>query len=165
MKKTSKTSAPEINSDVTVPALTSLQLTRAAVNLPVDQFQLGDRTFTIQDLSYDSYITFIGYLTPLIENVVSKIANNQGVSIPGIEMQSSLFSATNILSLCSKELPAMVQLMCRETDPSITVEQVKELAKRPTVLVTAVTKQIKQNDMIKDFADFFAQVLSVVKPA
>jgi hypothetical protein len=146
------------------PVLDSRDLIRAAVNLPAGQFQLGERVFEIHDLSYDAYIAFIAYLTPLIEHVVQKIAGGQGVSIPGIELNNSLFSASNILSLCSKELPEMVHLMCLESDPDITIAEVKKLAKRPTVLVTAIMKQIKQNEMIKDFADFFAQVLSVLKP-
>jgi hypothetical protein len=58
----------------------------------------------------------------------------------------------------------MVYLMCLESDPDMTIAEVKKLAKRPTVLVTAIMKQIKQNEMIKDFADFFTQVLSVLKP-
>lgn len=163
MKKTSKTIL-STDSDAPVTSLTQRDVTRAAVNLPAGQFALGERIFDIHDLSYDSYIAFIAYLTPLIEHVVQKIAGGQGVVIPGIDLSTSLFSATNILSLCGKELPEMVQLMCKESDPTITVEEVKALAKRPTVLVSAIIKQIKQNEMIKDFADFFAQVLSVMKP-
>jgi hypothetical protein len=160
MKKTTKPSIPSPDA----PTLDQLQIIRAAVNLPVDTFTLGDRVFPLKDLSYDSYIAFIGYLTPLIEHVVEKIAGGQGISIPGIDLKTSLFSANNILSLCKEDLPEMVQLMCRESDPDITVAQVKELAKRPTVLVTAIILQVKQNEMIKDFADFFGQVLSVLKP-
>jgi hypothetical protein len=148
----------------TEPTITPENLTRAAVNLPADQFVLGDRTFYIKDLPYDSYIAFISYLTPLVEAVVSRMMGNSGVSIPGIELQSNAFSASKVLSLCGKELPEMVRLICAQTEPSITIEEIKQLAKKPTVLVAVVLKQIDQNGIIKDFADFFVQVVAVMKP-
>lgn len=156
----SKTALP----DEPTLTLTPEDLTRAAVNLPANEFLLGDRTFYIKDLPYDSYIAFISYLTPLVEAVVSRMVGNSGVSIPGIELQSSAFSAAKVLQLCAKELPEMVRLICRETDPDITVETIKELAKKPTALVAIVLKQIDQNGIIKDFADFFGQVVAVMKP-
>ena len=162
MAKTPKNTPLEIEAPAST--LTLPEIHRAAFNLPADQFALGDRLFQLQDLSYDNYLLFLGYLTPLIEVVVQRAAGSAGVSIPGIDLQSNALSANNILKLCGKELPEMVQIMCRESAPDITVEEVKALAKRPTVLVTAVIKQIKQNGMIQDFADFFGQVLSVVKP-
>lgn len=146
------------------PSLDTLKINRGAFNLDDGFFVLGEQAFPLKDLSYDSYVIFLGYLTPLIEVVVQKIAGGAGISIPGIDLNANAFSTTNILKLCSKELPEMVHLMCKESDSTITVEDVKKLAGRPTTLVTAIVKQIHKNQMIQDFADFFAQVLSVVKP-
>jgi hypothetical protein len=154
-RKHKQTTAPEttITSDV--------QIQRFA-NLPVDKFVLGDREFDIKDLPYDSYIAFVSHLAPLIEVLVKKMSGTQ-VSIPGINLESSAFSTDKIILLCKDTLPEMVQLMCKETDPDITVADVKALAKRPTVLANAVIRQVKQNEMIQDFTDFFAQVVSAVK--
>lgn len=160
----SEKTSPTLSVVPTEPTLSSFDLTRAAVNLAAGEFTLGDRVFPIKDLSYDAYITFLGYLTPLIEVVVQRVTGQANIPLPGIDLEPSLFSPSNILSACSKQLPEMVQIICAASDPTITVDDVKALGKKPTVLASAVLQQITQNGMIKDFSDFFAQVLSVVKP-
>lgn len=153
-KKTEHSSEP-----TNAPVLTDKEKIRAAVNLPADQFQLGDRVFEIKDLPYDDYITFVAYVSPLIDSLVSRIAANAPVAIPGLQLSGTTFSALSILTLCKDALPKMVCIMCRQTDPSITEDEVKKLAKRPVVLANAVIKQMQQNGIIKDFTDFFGQMV------
>lgn len=146
------------------PSIPEQQLIRAAVNLPVDKFQIGERVFDIVDLPYDDYIFFISYLAPLIEILVTHLSRTNDLAIPGINLSPEYFTPKLLLEMCGTTLPEMVQLMCKQSDPSITVQDVKLLAKRPTVLATAVLKQIQQNGIIKEFGDFFAQVTGILKP-
>lgn len=156
---------PEATSDTptNAPTIPQKELIRAALNLPADQFQLGERTFNIHDFEYDDYLLFLSYLTPLIEALAQRMAAKQGVSIPGMELSPSALNPQNILQVCGKILPEMVQIMCKYTDPTITVADVKKLAKNPFVLVTAVMRQIKQNNMVKQFSDFFALTMGMIK--
>jgi hypothetical protein len=147
----------------TAPVIPQQKLIRAALNLPADQFQLGDRTFNIHDLEYDDYLLFIGHLTPLIEVLAKKVAEKHGVSIPGMDITPESINPTNILRVCGDILPEMVRIMCKYTDPNITVDEVKKLAKKPLPLALAIIKQVKQNKMMEDFADFFGLTMGMIK--
>jgi hypothetical protein len=145
--------------------LTQEQLQRAAVNLPADEFMLGDRIFKVVDLPYDDYTTFMGYIAPVVENICKKIIlSRTGVELPGgINVEASSFAAFDLLQVCGKYLPEMAHIVCKQTDPEITVEEVKNLAKKPLPLAHVVLKQIIQNGMISDFKDFFGQMIGLLK--
>lgn len=146
--------------------LTNADLGRAMLNLPADEFMLGDRIFQIVDLPYDDYTMFLGYIAPLIENICKRIvlSKSGGVELPdGIKLDASTFGAFDLLQICGKSLPEMAQIVCKQTDPDITVADVKRLAKKPLPLADVVLKQIVQNGMIKDFKDFFGQMISMLK--
>jgi hypothetical protein len=146
------------------PTLTEQDKLRAALNLPADQFALGDRVFNIVDLPYDDYIHFVNYMTPFLELLVSRVSQKfTTVQVPGIEIKPETFNAASLITSVGKSLPEMVQIICRQTDPDITIAEVKRLAKKPTVLAVAVMKQIKQNGIIRDFSDFFGQVVGAMK--
>jgi hypothetical protein len=142
--------------------LTEQDKIRAAVNLPAGTFALGDRTFDIKDLPYDDYIAFVGYIAPLIDTLINRVAVKNTLGIPGIDLDPTQLNTLSVLTMCKDTLPKMVTLMCRQTDPNITEEEVKNLAKRPTVLANAVMLQMAQNGIIKDFTDFFGQMVKTL---
>jgi hypothetical protein len=160
-----KTTVEVINETPTSPVITEREKIRAATNDPAlasDQFQLGERAFPIVDLPYDDYLLFVSHLQPVIEAMVNKVAQKKGISLPGIDLRAD-FNTNLLLNMCGKTLPEMVCIMCRQSDPGMTVKEVKDLGRKPTVLAVAVMKQIKQNGIIKDFVDFFQHLMPLAK--
>lgn len=147
-------------------ALSEKDIIRAATNSPLlanDKFQLGDRVFPVVDLPYDEYVTFISLLSPLFEAMAGAVTAKYGTdAVPGISLDASKFNPGLLLKLCALALPDLVHIMARQSDPKITVEDVKKLGSKPTTLAVAVIKQITQNGMIRDFADFFVQMVGVM---
>ena len=136
---------------------------RAAVNAPASKFVLGEREFEIKDLPYDDYLEFVGLVTPLIDTLINRVKVKNAAHIPGIDLDVKTISAANILEFCGSSLPKMAALICRQTDPSITEEDVKKLAGRPTALANVVMQQMAQNGIIQDFTDFFGQMVKTLQ--
>lgn len=144
--------------------MTNAEISRAVTNNPslsLEEFSLGDRTFKIVDLSYDSYVDFLTLLSPLIEAVFGSVAS--AANMNGIKLDASALSVSTVIKHCAKTLPDLVLLVCKQTQRDITVDEVKLLGKTPLVLGAIVLKQLQKNNIIKDFADFFAQALPVLK--
>lgn len=154
-------------STVEAPVLTDEQILAAATNSPVlspDQFKLGDQTFKIVHLPYDDYVTFLGYLQPFLSAMVLGKSKEQKVSIPGINLGVGA-SPLALVEFCSNELPEMVRLIVKQTDPTVTVKTIKELAGTPFVLAGIVFQQLVRNQMIADFASFFKQMMPLLSLA
>jgi len=165
---TPETSAPPTSATPTTdtpatPQLTDAQKTRAAVNDPADHFILGGRTFKIVDLPYDDYLRFILLMEPLVQMLVQSASQSGKVSIPGMELDTSSISAMGLARYCGDSLPEMVRIICSQTEPEITVEEIKKLGRNPFVLAKIVILQVSQNGIIRDFTDFFAQILPLFK--
>lgn len=145
------------------PTLTEEQIIAAATNSPLlspDEFTLGTTTFKIVQLPYDDYVIFLGYLQPFLEALAGK--KNTSVSLPGIALLDAVDSST-LLKFCSKNLPEMARLVCKQSVPDITAEELKKLAGNPFALASVVLKQVAKNGMIRDFATFFKQVTPLLK--
>lgn len=145
--------------------LSEKEVARAVSNDPAlsdRAFVLGDREFKIVDLDYDSYVTFIAYLQPLAEAIFGGFLSAQ---MGGDYSDTINVAPSAILKYCRSSLPEMACIVCRKTDENITVEEVKRLAKTPFALAAVVLKQIEQNNMIKDFADFFGSMVPLMKKA
>jgi hypothetical protein len=150
-----------------VPAstLTEQEILAAATNDPSlsnSEFTLGNKTYKLVDLCYDDYVSFLAYLQPFLDALVGSTAQKAGLSIPGISIGDSL-DATVLIRFCSKSLPEMVRIICKQTVPNITVEEVKAAAKNPFTLATIVMQQVAKNGMIRDFASFFAQMTPLLR--
>lgn len=148
-------------------SLTEEQILAAAVNSPAlspDEFKLGETTFKIVHLPYDDYVQFLGHIQPILEFLVGKKAEKENVSIPGIALTPSL-DASSLLRFCSNSLPEMVRLVCKQTQPAITTSEIKASAKTPFALAAIVLQQVSRNEIIKDFASFFAQVTPLFRTA
>lgn len=143
--------------------LTEQDKIRAAVNAPADTFVLGDKTFEIKDLPYDDYLQFVGLVSPLIDVLVNRVKTQMSATIPGIDLDTTKFNAAQIIQFCGSTLPEMVHIICRQTDPDITVDEIKRLAGRPTVLANIVMQQMIQNGIIQDFTDFFGQMVRTLR--
>ena len=144
--------------------LSSAEISRAFTNDPVlstDDFQLGDRTFKVVDLGYDDYITFMTMLEPLLSALVGKISAKSGLKLPDIDLGT--FTISGLTSYCKDSLPEMVRIICSQTDPTITIEEVKTLGKTPFKLAEIVIIQVNRNGIVKEFTAFFGQILRLMK--
>ncbi len=151
--------------ETTTTELTKEQITRAATNAPSlspDQVKLGIETFTIVDLPFDDYLVFLSHMTPLLEAVSAKVLSMKGISLP---TTSTEFSPALMMQYCSKSLPEMARLVLSQTEPSITVDDIKKKAKSPFEVASVVLKQVQHNNMIADITDFFVQVLPLIAVA
>lgn len=140
--------------------LSQIDVVRAATNDPLlsdRKVRLGEREFTVVDLEYDAYLEFMAYMKPLLECALSAIPGVAGAGV------SELLTPASLVSYCSKELPQMARLVCAQTDPDITVADVKRLGKTPFALAMVVLAQIEQNDMIRVVKDFFVQTAPLLK--
>lgn len=137
---------------------TKAETARAATNSPLlspDKFKLGDVEFTIKDLSYDDYMEFITMLSPVIDTLFSKVAERNGVSIPGVQINTSSISIKAIFDYCANDLPEMAHIVTRQSQPDLSVEEIKNLGKTPIMLAQIVMAQLKRNNVIAEMADFF----------
>lgn len=132
--------------------LSTQEIIRAATNDPAlsdVMVELGDRKFKIVDLSYDDYLVFLSRLQPVLSAVAGPMMG---------EANGPELSAATLLKYCADVLPELAQLVCKQTDPTITVDEVKRLGRSPFKLAAVVLKQIEQNKMISDITDFFVQI-------
>lgn len=143
--------------------LTEQEIIRAATNdaaLSNSEVTLGDRTFKIVDLEYDDYVIFITKLAPLLKAIAGGLASSHGINVGD---KSSQIDAVSIVEYCSADIPELARIVCKQTEPSITVKEVKQLGKTPFKLASVVLKQIEQNRIIADISDFFVQMLPLLK--
>ena len=162
--ETNETAAPSSGDRMLRPPvsepLSKLSIVRAATNDPAlseRKIVLGDRTFPIVDLAYDHYILFLAQLQPLLVGILG--------SIPGIKTLglTSTVTPTALIAYCGASLPEMARIVCAQTDPEITVVEVKLLGKTPFKLAELVLAQIEQNHIINDIRDFFVQLAPLLK--
>jgi hypothetical protein len=151
-----------------MPELTSEQIHNAVRNeYPDKSFQLGDRTFPVKDLSYDDYLEFCDLARPIIESVVGIVDLSMADGKSDVEFNPAGLDFNQIIKLAGKELPRMAWICCRQSDPNITIDEVKRLARRPMALLTVVLAQVQHNQMVQEFVDFFqslAQRVSGLAP-
>lgn len=160
----SETTTTVVDTPTESPKLSKEEQIRAATNSPElseETFQLGDQTFKIIDLPYDDYLQFVSLLSPLLDAFISKLT--PAASIPGINLDSGKVTTAAVMKYCGTSLPEMVRIVCSQTDPAITVETVKAKGKNPFRLAGIVMLQISRNNIIGDFADFFAQIAPLLK--
>jgi hypothetical protein len=137
--------------------ITSIDIARAATNDPAlapTKVVLGDRSFPVMDMPYEDNVKFLAFLQPLLESIAGRVA--------GLTGDSGLASA-GLMKYCASSLPEMAHMVCRQSDPSITVEEVKRLGKTPIRLAGVVAAQMKHDRTVQDIVDFFNQMLPLLK--
>lgn len=147
---TPETSTPAPQQTVT---LTEREKAFAATNHPAlapDSFTLGERTFPVLFLKYKDQIRFIAELQPLL-----RMFGVDSLSPEGLEDIVDKFSMSGMMQYCMEGLPAMVTLICQNSDPSITVDYVLAAAQSPFQLCGIIMQQIAVNNMLNDIAAFF----------
>jgi hypothetical protein len=140
------------------PSLTQQEIVRAAFNDPSlseNEVKLGDRTFKIIDLDYDSYNLFLVKLQPILGLFASSV-------VPQLAGSAGNITADQIIKYCADDLPEMARLSLSQTEPDITVDEIKKLAKSPFKLAAVVLKQIDQNKMIEEISTFFGAILPLI---
>jgi hypothetical protein len=164
-----------------VPSETTLsekEIARAVTNAPAlaaDEFTIKDRTFKIVDLEYDDYLNFISMFKPVFEKITGTQASD--TSLPGIPLANpTSLKIDAILAYCKDDLPALACIVCNaqekaqalldnrapNPDNMVTVAWLKKNS-NPLKLAGLVLKQLMNNNMITDFADFFVQALPLLK--
>jgi hypothetical protein len=139
--------------------LSQLEIVRAATNDPAMSERvvvLGDREFPVVDLDYSSYCRFLAKLQPLLQAVAGRLGVTRGL------VQANDFGLNTLIDYCAYDLPEMAHIVVSQTDPDITVEDVKKLGKTPFKLANIVLAQIEQNEMITEIANFFVQMLPLL---
>lgn len=127
-------------------------------------FTLGTKEFERKDLAYDDYIQFCSLITPLIEKIFS--AAKPKVSIEGpngpeldFDFDTSVIDAKTLVQMGAEALPLLAWLCCRQSDPSISIVDIKKLCGgKPWPLLTIVFQQIKHNKIVEDLCGFFPQM-------
>jgi hypothetical protein len=159
-----------MSEDTALPILDATTIGKAVRNEPSSEFTLTNshtkesKTFTIQDLDYDSYCEFCDLARPIIASVAGAI--DMGTSPTGemkLQFNAAGINYETLIKLAGKELPRMAWLCCKQSDPRIKLEDVKRLARRPMVMLEIVLKQIKQNEIVKEFADFFPRIAGALQ--
>lgn len=136
--------------------MTELQIAMAATNSPdlaPTSFTLGDREFKVVNLRYMDQCAFLAYLGPVLTEVFAQLHR-------GGEGGLGLYE---VLQHCAEKLPAIVQLSCKQTDPSVTVQWVEDNTRSPIQLANIVMMQANQNKLIDEVAGFFGQILGLVE--
>lgn len=132
------------------------------MELKPNEFILGGKKFEVGDLDYDSYESFLGLLQPLADTVVKNLISGAGVNVSGLDIRGT-FSAAQIIASCGRNLPELARLICKNTEPDITTDEVKRLAKTPFILAEVVLKQVVHSGMLTDILQFFNHMLPLLK--
>jgi hypothetical protein len=130
---------------------------------PDKSFVLGDRVFPVKDLSYDAYVEFMELSRPILTMLVDSLElKNQNGEVD-VEFNPAGFDVEKLIKLAGNELPRMAWLCCKQSDPNISIQDVKKLARRPQTMVQVVLAQVKHNDLAREFADFFKQIVGQIQ--
>lgn len=144
--------------------LTTSTIMQAARNEAAGTFTLSNpsgesKTFEIKHLSYDAYIEFCELARPILTTMSGALALDMSNGEFGLKFNPLNIDYEQVIKLAGKELPRMAWLCCKQSDPKITIDEVKRLGHRPQNLIAVVLQQVKHNDMVKEFADFFPQIV------
>lgn len=122
----------------------------------------NSKTFQLKNLSYDAYVEFCSLARPILITLGNGLdMGNKGGEF-SLEFNPLNLDFEKLIEIAGKELPRMAWLCCRQSDPKIKLEEVKELGYRPQNLLLVVLQQIKHNDLVKEFADFFPQLVAAL---
>lgn len=149
--------------------LTASEISRGARNEPVGSFTLTNshtgeqREFDLKDLEYDSYIEFVDLARPIITAVAGAVQSKDNHGEFQLAFNPIGIDFGELIRLAGKELPRMALIVCRQSDPKIKLEDVKRIGRRPMQLLEIVLMQIKQNQIVQEFADFFPRIATALQ--
>lgn len=137
---------------------------KVARNEAVETFTLTShdgesRVFELKHLRYDDYLEFCELASPIIAELMGGL---KPADINGefkIDFNPLALDFQKLFKLAGRELPRMAWLICKQTEPKITIDKVKELGDRWQNLLLMVLKQIQHNAMIKELTDFLPLVV------
>lgn len=135
--------------------LTEQQIVAAATNDPdfsAVEVEFGGKTYKLIDMAYDDYIKFLALLRPFLEALASRVSGTN----PDINV-------SDLITHCGEAIPKMAYLALKQVDEDITVEYIKQVGKTPFRIAPVVLKQVEKNNIIQDVADFFVQILPMMK--
>lgn len=153
------------------PAISD-ELIHSAVNNDYNKkFILGDRVFDLKDLEYDDYVLFIKLSQPIVESIVGVIQPvimqaKDGKMISDLDLDLSGIDVQVIADLAGYNLPLMTHLCCKQSDPRVTIDDVKKLSmiknssgvRGPLQMAEVIMKQVVHNQMIEEFVNFFPRL-------
>jgi len=141
--------------------LTQEQIIGATLNIPElsqHSIELSGRTFKIVDLEYDSYMKFTLFLKPLFNEILSKAKEAQEGGKTTIGFSISDIDLDKVFGMFESTLPQMTLIVLAATEPTITIDECKQLCKTPFKMLEVVLMQISKNNIIEDFTSFFPQL-------
>jgi hypothetical protein len=139
-------------------------------------FELGGREFQLKDLAYDDYVLFVKLASPLVESVIgvvqpvlSAAEDGSPELIKDFKIDMSAIDVDTMADMAGHNLPIMAHLVCKQSAPQITLNEVKELAmsrknktRGPFAMLEIVLRQVAHNKLIEEFAEFFPRLGSLV---
>jgi hypothetical protein len=149
--------------------ITQADIAAAKRNDPIGTFTLANpktgetRTFEMRDLDYDAYLEFMELARPIILAVSGAVSLNSSGGEIALNFDPAGLDFVELLKVAGKELPKMVWLCARASDKNIKIEDIKRLARRPYPLLEVVLKQVKHNELVKEFADAFPLIAKALE--
>lgn len=143
--------------------LTATDIHNAVRNeYPGQSFMLGDREFPIKSLAYDDYLEFVDLARPIVEAVANSLELQSESGDPSIGFNPVNLDFKQLIKLAGTELPRMAWICCKQSDPKISINDVKRLARRPFPLIEIVLLQVKHNELVKEFQSFFPRLGKII---
>ena len=123
----------------------------------------GGREFPIKDLSYDDYVEFMELAQPIISSIIEALELTNDDGQPDVNFNPASLDIPKLIKMAGGNLPRMAWLCCKQSEPNITVADVKRIGRRPTAMIQVVIDQVVHNKLIQEFQDFFRQMGSQLK--
>lgn len=145
--------------------LTQEQIVGATLNTPElsqHAITLNGRTFKVIDLEYDSYMKFTLFLKPLFNEILSKAKSAQESGNTSVGFSIADINLDKVFGMFEETLPQMALIVLQATEPSMTLEECKNICKTPFKMLEVVLLQISKNNIIEDFTSFFPQLARLI---
>ena len=148
--------------------LTDNDKLNAMSNSGYGSYKFGSRTFELKHLAYDDYMKFVKLAQPLIETIAQMAGEDLSGGVTQIAFNAMALDFDTVIKLSGDNLPQLAWLALKASDPKIKPEEVKALAVEsnpgcpPMAMAEVVLVQVKHNQMIKGFVDFFQRLATRV---
>jgi len=148
--------------------LTQKEIVEGMTNDPAfnpDEVTLKDKVYKIAHLEYDDFSKFTSYFEPMLRKILAKMKEIQDTAVTEKKDVSELANVDvmELLKECADNLPLMGQLILKQTQPDITVEEVKKICGDPFTITELVLLQMAKNRMVEKFSAFFPHLMSLIR--
>lgn len=149
------------------PILTEKEIMEGVTNNQIfnpDEVVLNNKIYKIKHLEYDDFTVFTSYFEPMVRKVLVGLNNVKNTSEKGETKKISIadLDVIDLIKSCGDNLPYMGQIILKQTDPNITLEETKKVCGDPFTICELVLLQMNKNRMVEKFSTFFPQLMSLM---